>query len=90
MTKAKILIIDDERNTRVGLAQVLSDKYEVLLAEDALKGLHLLKEQPIDIVLTDLRMPGMDGMEFTREVSIWENAAADYYADSLRIRADGH
>ncbi len=74
MTKAKILIIDDERNTRVGLAQVLSDKYEVLLAEDALKGLHLLKEQPIDIVLTDLRMPGMDGMEFTREVSIWENA----------------
>ncbi len=74
MSKAKILIIDDERNTRVGLAQFLGDKYEVLLAEDAIKGIRLLKEQPVDIVLTDLRMSGLDGMEFTREVSAWEDA----------------
>ncbi len=74
MNKARILIIDDERNTRVGLSQFFQDKYEVLVAEDALKGLRLLKEQPVDIVLTDLRMSGLDGMEFTREVSSWDNA----------------
>lgn len=74
MAKARILIIDDERNTRVGLAQFFGEKYDVLLAEDALKGLRLLKDQPVDIVLTDLRMSGLDGMEFTREVSSWENA----------------
>ena len=74
MSKAKILVIDDERNTREGLAAALGDRYDVLLAEDALKGMRILKEQNISIVLTDLRMSGLDGMEFTREVSTWPKA----------------
>jgi two-component system response regulator AtoC len=74
MSKAKILVIDDERNTRDGLAAALGDRYEVLLAEDAMKGIRILKEQSISIVLTDLRMSGLDGMEFTREVSTWPDA----------------
>jgi DNA-binding NtrC family response regulator len=74
MSKEKILVIDDERNTREGLAAALGDRYEVLLAEDALKGMRILKEQNISIVLTDLRMSGLDGMDFTREVSTWEDA----------------
>ena len=74
MPKAKILVIDDERNTREGLAAALGDRYDVLLAEDALKGMRILKEQNISIVLTDLRMSGLDGMEFTREVSTWPKA----------------
>ena len=72
--KATILIIDDERNTREGLRDALSDEYEVLLAEDALKGMELLKQHKVDMVLTDLRMPGMDGMDFIREVTSWPNA----------------
>ena len=74
MLKDKILVIDDERNTRDGLAAALGDRYEVLLAEDAMKGIRILKEQSISIVLTDLRMSGLDGMEFTREVSTWPDA----------------
>lgn len=74
MSKAKILIIDDERNTREGLAAAFSDKYEIILAEDALKGMRIIREQPVDIVLTDLRMSLVDGMAFTREVSTWEKA----------------
>ncbi|MGI6356035.1 MAG: sigma-54-dependent transcriptional regulator [Lentisphaeria bacterium] len=71
--KPTILIIDDERNTREGIKLALEDKYTVLLAEDALRGLAILTEKKVDIVLTDLRMPGMDGMDFTREVSSWED-----------------
>ncbi|MGN0892139.1 MAG: sigma-54-dependent transcriptional regulator [Oligosphaeraceae bacterium] len=69
-----ILVIDDERNTREGLQDAFSDKYQVLLANDALQGMETLKKRKVDIVLTDLRMPGMDGMAFTREVSRRENA----------------
>ncbi len=67
-----ILIIDDERNTREGLRLALEDKYHVLLAEDAFKGLELLRQNDVAIVLTDLRMPGMDGMDFIRQVSTWK------------------
>lgn len=74
MKKEKILVIDDERNTREGLFAALSEEYEVLLAEDAIKGINILKKEAIPIVLTDLRMSGMDGMEFTKEVASWENA----------------
>ncbi|MBR0459294.1 MAG: sigma-54-dependent Fis family transcriptional regulator [Victivallales bacterium] len=68
-----ILIIDDERNTREGLRLALEDKYHVLLAEDAFKGLELLRQNNVAIVLTDLRMPGMDGMDFIRQVSTWKH-----------------
>ncbi|MDD3694931.1 MAG: sigma-54 dependent transcriptional regulator [Lentisphaeria bacterium] len=74
MSKEKILIIDDERNTREGLAAALQERYCIYLAESAQAGMQILKQENISIVLTDLRMPGMDGMEFTRQVSSWENA----------------
>ena len=64
-----ILVIDDERNTREGLQAAFDDKYDITLAASAEEGLRILKERQVDIVLTDLRMPGMDGMEFTRQVS---------------------
>lgn len=73
--KPKILVIDDERNTREGLREALVDDYDVLLAEDALKGLALLDANPdVCIALTDLRMPGMDGMDFIRTVTARKNA----------------
>ncbi|NMA44112.1 MAG: sigma-54-dependent Fis family transcriptional regulator [Oligosphaeraceae bacterium] len=74
MSKEKILIIDDERNTREGLSAALHDRYHIFLAESALAGMQILKQEDISIVLTDLRMPGMDGMELTKLVSTWENA----------------
>ncbi len=72
--KPCILVIDDERNTREGLSEALADDYQILLAEDAKHGLDLLKKHHVDMVLTDLRMPGMDGMEFTKMVSSWDDA----------------
>jgi len=73
-TKPNILIIDDERNTREGLRRAFRHKYEIHLAENADRGFQTLAERPVDVVLTDLRMPGMDGMEFTRKVTARDDA----------------
>ncbi len=61
-----ILIVDDERNTREGLQRALADRYEVLLADDAAKATAILESRAVDVLLTDLRMPGEDGMKLLR------------------------
>ena len=71
--KPVILVVDDEKNTREGLARALRGEYAVLLADNAAAGLQLLSENEVDMVLTDLRMPGMDGMEFIRQANARPN-----------------
>jgi DNA-binding NtrC family response regulator len=61
--KPSLLIADDERNTREVLERFLRAEYDVTLAEDGLRALNILKKNNFDIVLTDLRMPGADGLE---------------------------
>jgi two-component system response regulator AtoC len=61
-----ILIVDDERNTREGLDRALRGRYDVLLAEDAPKAMETLESTPVDMLLTDLKMPGADGMSLLR------------------------
>ena len=68
--KFKILVIDDEKNIREGLQMALEDEgYEVLTAEDGTDGLHKALSEAIDLVITDLRMPGVGGQEILRRVS---------------------
>jgi len=62
MNKPTILIADDEKNTREGLARALQRHYDVLLAEDGRRALELLEQRPVDVILSDVRMPGMDGL----------------------------
>ena len=63
----QILVVDDEPNLRKVLsAQLERDGYDVHTAEDGQEGLELLAENHIDLVITDLRMPRVDGMEFLR------------------------
>jgi DNA-binding NtrC family response regulator len=60
---ARILIVDDEANARLALAELLRDEgYVVETAADGFKALPKLAELEPHLVLTDLRMPGMDGM----------------------------
>lgn len=59
-----ILIIDDEASLRKTMARILQQAgFEVTTAESAEQGLDFLKTTPFDMVLTDLRMPGMPGMD---------------------------
>jgi two-component system, NtrC family, response regulator AtoC len=67
--KPTVLIVDDERATREGLERALHDRYNVLLAEDGQKAMGLLESQHVDVLLTDLKMPGIDGMALLRRAN---------------------
>ncbi len=67
---AKILVVDDEKSIRDALSDILSEeKYEVLTAEDGEDGWAKLDAEKIDLVLCDIKMPKMDGMELLSKVS---------------------
>ena len=57
-----ILIVEDEKNTREGLDRALRRNYQTLLADSGERALQALDETPADIILSDLRLPGMDGL----------------------------
>ena len=62
----KILVIDDEPSVREGMVVYLEDSdFEVYQAQDGGEGLELIKALQPDVVLCDLRMPGVDGMDVT-------------------------
>ncbi len=61
---AKILIIDDERSIRNTLKDILTyESHDVDLAQDGFEGLEKIKENKFDIILCDIKMPKMDGLE---------------------------
>jgi DNA-binding NtrC family response regulator len=69
MTKGKLLIVDDEAAARSALAAMLKGEgYEVETAADGFKALGRLEEFSADLVLTDLNMPGIDGVELLRKL----------------------
>ena len=71
--KRKILIIDDEENMRHVLRSILEkDGYQTCLAVDGRDALDILEKQEFDIILCDLRMPPMDGIEFLKQPSVRE------------------
>jgi DNA-binding NtrC family response regulator len=76
MTKRiSILIVDDEESVRDSLFNWFTDDgYRVETAENAKKALSLLEEKEFDIVLADIKMPGMDGMELHQRIKAlaWE------------------
>ena len=67
---SRILVIDDERSIRNTLKDILEyEKYEVDLAEDGPKGLEKIKNGEFDVVLCDIKMPGMDCIEVLDKLS---------------------
>lgn len=68
MKKPILLIVDDDKNTREGLERALKDKYEVYAAENGTRALEIMQESTVDAVLTDIRMPGMDGLTLMKRV----------------------
>jgi two-component system, NtrC family, response regulator AtoC len=67
-TRGRVLIVDDEVNARTALAELLRDEgYQVETAADGFKALPKLDEFAPELLLTDLKMPGMDGLELMRK-----------------------
>ena len=66
---AKILIVDDEEDVRIALQQVLERAgYDVTVAATGNEGLDLLKKERADLVITDVIMPGIDGITTARKI----------------------
>ena len=66
---AKILIIEDVEDARNSIRRTLEmSDYEVIVAPDGKKGLKLIHEQAPDLVITDIFMPEMDGLETIRRI----------------------
>jgi len=66
--KPTILIADDEEPTRRVLRLNLQDRYNVLLARNGEEALQQLEQSAVDVLVTDMRMPGMDGLTLLRHV----------------------
>jgi len=67
--KFHLLVIDDEKNIREGLAEYLEEEgYEVACAKDGEEGWNLFSKGDIDLVITDVRMPGIGGEELMRRI----------------------
>ena len=66
---SRILVIDDERSIRNTLKDILEfEKYRVELAEDGFIALELMKTNDFDVILCDIKMPGMDGIEVLQKI----------------------
>lgn len=66
--RARVLFVDDEERIVKLLHMIFRQKYEVLTASDGQKALELVKNQKIDVVVSDQRMPRMQGHELLAEV----------------------
>ena len=79
-----ILCVDDEANILSSLRRLLRSKgYNLLFAESGKEGLSLMEKQTVDLVMSDMRMPEMDGAQFLTEVS-------ERWPDTMRILLTGY
>jgi two-component system, NtrC family, response regulator AtoC len=74
----KVLLVDDEQDVRKSLSSFLSKLgHQVTGATSGLEGLREFHSQPFDLLITDIRMPGMDGLELLQRIKEIEHSAVD-------------
>ena len=79
-----LLLVDDEENVVASLKRLLRrDGYRIVTANSGAQGLQRLAEQPVDVIVSDQRMPGMTGVEFLRR-------AKDLFPDTVRMVLSGY
>jgi len=81
--KNTVLLVDDDRNLLMGLKRTLRKKpYDIVMATSAREGLQILAGMPIDVVVSDEKMPEMSGTDFLTKVRV-------LYPDTTRIMLTG-
>ncbi len=84
MSDSKILIVDDEENILNSLKRLFrKEPYEILTAINGEEGLKILDHHPVDLIISDLKMPEMNGIEFLKR-------AKEKNSVPLRIMLTGH
>jgi len=69
MKKIKLLVVDDEKNIRMLFKEELEEEgYQVEAASNGLEALEKLKGSSFDLVVLDIKMPGMDGIQALNEI----------------------
>lgn len=81
--KINILYVDDEENNLISFKAVFRLKYKVFTAISAIEGMKILETKPIEIIITDQRMPEMTGIEFLEKV-------LEVYPEPMRILLTGY
>jgi response regulator RpfG family c-di-GMP phosphodiesterase len=81
--KIDILYVDDEENNLVSFKATFRLKYNVLIASSADAAIKILESKPVEIIITDQRMPQMTGIEFLEKI-------IDKYPDPIRILLTGY
>lgn len=83
--KKRILFVDDEPNVLLGLKRMLRSmrkEWDMSYASGGVEALELMKAMPFDVVVSDMRMPGMDGAQLLTEVTL-------HYPNTVRIVLSG-
>ncbi|MFT5171944.1 MAG: response regulator RpfG family c-di-GMP phosphodiesterase, partial [Gammaproteobacteria bacterium] len=82
--RAVVLCVDDEPSILSALRRVLArDRHEVLIANSAADALEILADRPVDLIISDMRMPNMSGAQFLAE-------AASRWPDTVRLLLTGY
>src|SRR5688500_11952425 len=95
---SRVLVVDDERSMRELLSIVLKrDGYDVLVADDGKQAVDMLRRERVDVLITDIRMPEMTGVDVLREAKIIDPgiisivmtafASTDTAVEALRLGA---
>ncbi len=71
VSKGRLLVIDDEERLRKLLARILQlEGYEVLEAATAKEGLRRLENEVVDVVISDVKLPDINGIELTKTIKV--------------------
>lgn len=81
--KINVLYVDDEVGNLTAFKAAFRRDFNVFIAESAKKGLEILKENEVEVILTDQRMPEMTGVEFLQSI-------IEEYPDPIRILITGY
>lgn len=66
----RILVVDDEENARIALSKILAHEgYDVSSAANGLEALNFLRSRDVELIITDINMPEMNGLAFLRELN---------------------
>ncbi len=93
--RLKLLVVEDNADVREYITQILSDDFDVVTAKNGLEGLHTVQSEHPDMVISDIMMPEMDGIEMCRAIK--EDVITSHIPvilltakDSLRDKEEGY